>query len=53
MAHVGYILELNNPVVHGQAFARRLSGAGFHVERLPHKTAFRVRYDSARRFVRV
>jgi hypothetical protein len=50
MTHPGFTAELNQPNVYTDKLIAYLRRAGFDVERLPHKTLIRIRYDEAKTF---
>ena len=50
MVHPGFTAELNQPKVYTDRLVAFLRRDGFDVERLPHKTLIRIRYDKAKTF---
>jgi hypothetical protein len=44
MAHPGFIVEFNNPTKYGQSFGSHLRSLNLRAKRLPHKTAWLLKY---------
>ena len=44
MAHPGFIVEFNNPTKYGQSFGSHLGSLNLKAKRLPHKTAWLLKY---------